>query len=228
MATDATFAAPIKTTGDTTDLAFGSQVVTALQGRPVASTAPTPGQVLEWNDANNQWTPGAVNATELQGNPVSSTTPTSNQGLVWNGSAWAPATMPGSEIGYDQITSNFTISSTSAPGDTLISGSSYTFDGHPVMAQFYCFDIIPPSVAGNGVNISLYEGTTAIALFSQAYGASSTPMRIPGNGWYRFTPTAGSHTYSVKVYSTSLTGTPQILAGTGAATAPAFLRFTKV
>ena len=42
--------------GDVQGLPLGAQIVTALQGRPVATTAPIAGQSLAWNGA--AWAPG--------------------------------------------------------------------------------------------------------------------------------------------------------------------------
>lgn len=87
--------------------------VAKLQGRTVASTSPTNGYVLTWNNGASQWEPAAAATTssvtltgdvsgssgantvdKLKGVAVSSTTPTTNQALVYNGTAWAPADRP--------------------------------------------------------------------------------------------------------------------------------------
>lgn len=91
-----------------------SATVTALQGRAVASTAPSDGQVLKWNNAASQWQPGADNDTtsvggdlsgsqtaatviRLQGRSVASTAPSNGQVLTWNQTAsqWEPQTPSG-------------------------------------------------------------------------------------------------------------------------------------
>lgn len=79
-----------------------------IQGKPISSTVPDSGQVLQWN--GSEWKPGTVPkdsldetaggdltgtfpnpiVAKIQGNPVSSTSPTSGQVLQWNGSAWTP------------------------------------------------------------------------------------------------------------------------------------------
>jgi hypothetical protein len=83
--------------------------VDGLQGRPVASTAPTSGQVLKWSGTD--WAPAAdaggapsgsasgdlsgtypgPTVARIQGQTVASTTPTTNQVLKFNGTNWAPA-----------------------------------------------------------------------------------------------------------------------------------------
>ena len=93
-----------------------------LQGRNVATTAPTSGQILKWNGSS--WAPAADNggtayiagsglsltgttfsansatalwnSNKLQGRNVATTAPTSGQVLSWNGTAWAPSTVSSS------------------------------------------------------------------------------------------------------------------------------------
>jgi hypothetical protein len=77
--------------------ALGSVSVVKIQGRAVATTAPSDGQALVWNAGASQWEPQnqtgtGTNATQLQGRDVAATAPASGQVLGWNGSAWGPAT----------------------------------------------------------------------------------------------------------------------------------------
>ena len=95
----------------------GTNTVTQIQGRPVASTAPGGGQSLAWNISTNRWEPQTIGGsgsstlagdvvgpsssntvTQLQGRQVLSTAPTAGQALVWNGSTsrWEPQTITGS------------------------------------------------------------------------------------------------------------------------------------
>lgn len=82
-----------------------SVLVTGLRGFPVASTPPSPSQVLTWT--GSAWQPqpvtgsftfagdvtGTAAATvveKINGKPVTNTTPTTNDGLIWTGATWAP------------------------------------------------------------------------------------------------------------------------------------------
>jgi hypothetical protein len=101
----------------------GSQAATvaALQGRAVATTAPTSGQALAWS--GSQWAPTTIAAAgnasgdlsgtypsptvaKIQGTAVANTAPTTGQLLAYNGTQWAPAAAPSS--GLNQLTGDVT------------------------------------------------------------------------------------------------------------------------
>lgn len=46
------------------DSTAGAPKVAGLQGKPVASTSPTHGQVLTWNEATGAWEPAASTAAQ--------------------------------------------------------------------------------------------------------------------------------------------------------------------
>jgi hypothetical protein len=132
---------------------------------------------------------------------------------------------PGYEFGYDEVTTSVTVSSTTeSSGTTVISCAAHTFDGQPVIAEFFC--------PGSGTNasdttVSLFEGATQISRI--AYSANTTGIVYePIVGKLRFTPTAGSHTYTV----TAFRGTADnaLLAGAKGTGAwpPMYIRFIKV
>ncbi len=129
---------------------------------------------------------------------------------------------PGTEIGYDQITGNVTVSSaTEATGTTIITCAAHTFDGSPVYCEFFAvavgvFDLFLAS---------LFEGSTQIGRICQL---SQNTTALPASGAIRFTPSAGSHTFSVTAWR--LSGNATVFAGAGgtAAYSPCFVRFTKV
>ena len=137
--------------------------------------------------------------------------------------------LPGYEFGYDQITANVTVTSSNpAAADTIISCAAHTFDGSPVLAEFWTPGIQPP--LSSDLTIALYEGGTQLTWLFQAQGAAGAiPTVFPGGGQYKFTPTAGSHTYTVGGFWAG-SGNGRINAGAGGSgnSPPAFIRFTKV
>ncbi len=142
--------------------------------------------------------------------------------LASNGTTPSWVYPPGYEIGYDQITGNVTVSATTeASGTTVISCAAHTFDGSPVLAEFYCNALS----VGDFVIVSLFESTTQIGRFTQsATGVSA----FAAHGAIRFTPSAASHTYTVTAYRGSSNGTVNAGAGGTAVYSPTFVRFTKV
>lgn len=78
----------------------GSGNATQIQSRNIASTPPTEGQTIVWDNANATWKPGSIsisggNATSLQGRNVASSAPTDGQILTWNPttSTWVATTI---------------------------------------------------------------------------------------------------------------------------------------
>jgi hypothetical protein len=111
--------------GDVQGSGLRTTVVTALQQRALATTAPTDGQALVWSHANNRWEPGAVasgNATELQGRSVANTAPSDGYGLVWShaNNRWEPGAVGGEAGNATQIQGRAISSTAPATGDALI------------------------------------------------------------------------------------------------------------
>lgn len=152
---------------------------------------------------------------------------------IISGSSIAKNTLPGFEIGYAQITSPVNITDTAeATATALISPGALTFDGAAVMVEFFAPAVITDSTAGtDNVTITLFEGATQITRLANHHTIATA---APNSGFvratFRFTPTAGSHTYKLCAFAGTTTGTPQIVCGSGGTNgwAPAFIRFTKV
>lgn len=145
------------------------------------------------------------------------------------GGAGGP-TSPGFEIGYDQITAPVTVSSTTeATGTTVITAAAHTFDGAPVIAEFFAPAVSAAAATNGTVIISLFESTTQISrLGAVTNNAVAGVIDVPCCLQLRFTPTAASHTYTVTAFEAN--GNATITAGalgTGAYS-PAYLRFLKV
>jgi hypothetical protein len=135
----------------------------------------------------------------------------------------------GGEIGYDQITSFVAVTSTTeASPTTVITCSAYTFDGAPVICQMFSPFFQNPSTGI--ITITLWEGASQITRLGIVSTGSAVQFDIGTTYTYRFTPSAGSHTYLVRGFVASTSGTPGVGAGTGAGAdyPPAFARFTKV
>ena len=136
----------------------------------------------------------------------------------------------GTEIGYDQITTaSITISSsTEATGTTIIACAAHVFDGAAVLCELFIPECRPGATAGNNITYCLFEGATEIGQFCQLQTPAAANDWKPAYGAIRFTPTAGSHTYTVTAFQTGGNGTSLAGAGGTATLSPAFCRFTKV
>lgn len=173
---------------------------------------------------------------------------------VWNGSTWvrssalgmSPSGVSGypndvtkflhgdgswqsNEIGYDEITASvFPTATSSVTANTVIAGSAYTFDGKPVIMEFHADNVgVPTGTVGLSIAVGLFEGATLINFANMETPATGSQFTAPFNFKLRFTPTAASHTYSIKAWVTS--GTGAVFAGTraGGGNGPAYLRFTR-
>lgn len=176
---------------------------------------------------------GLSGSAALSGVTVTGTAANGQVPVASSSSAGAWAYPPGFEIGYDAITAPVNIvGTTQGAATTVISCAAHTFDGNPVMLQVFCPELTLATVSGSAVGITLIESAAAITdvMFVRIDVAPTTKHFLFVNAHYRFTPTAGSHTYTIGAYTGSTTGTPSFGAGagTGGATAPAFARFTKV
>jgi hypothetical protein len=100
-----------------------------------------------------------------------------------------------------------------------------------VLATFFASAVESPGgPADAATRIGLFEGGTLINRFGSLFTPAASRNIVPFAGFIRFTPTAGSHSYTVAGWITVLNGVPGIDAGTGGpgALPPAFVRFTKV
>jgi len=148
----------------------------------------------------------------------------------WDGAAWqvlygaAPTvTYPGTELDYKQITADVSITGTSeATAQNVIVGNAVTYDGTRVKVEAW----IPLTVPGGGSFYGLlYRDATLIGQFVMGDAAATARSMAYGVGFD--TPSAGSHTYSMKAWTASGTSVVRLTPGTNANFAPAFLRVTK-
>jgi hypothetical protein len=136
--------------------------------------------------------------------------------------------LPGYEIGYDQITSSGIVlaSTTESAGTLVIQATPHTFDGAPVMVEFFSPNLVAFT---QSCVLCLFEGTTEIGQLAFITINAAATLQISGGGRLRFTPTAGTHTYKVTGFSSGASG-GEVASGVGGTGAllPSFLRFTKV
>jgi hypothetical protein len=132
------------------------------------------------------------------------------------------------ELGYAQITTNVNLTVVAeASAVTIVTAPAITVDGATaILIEFFTMQMQAAAGASNLIN--LWEGANNLGYIGQlsnpATAALVTSMRL----MRRFTPTAGSHTYTIKGYA--LAGAGLIGAGAGGAAgviSPSFVRITR-
>lgn len=148
------------------------------------------------------------------------------------GAASAPAArttlqMPGEELAYNQITTPVTITTTNnAAQQTIVAGTTRTYDGNPIMIEFYSPRVDAPT--NTQTLIHLCDGATNLGYFVLVLDAAGT-SGVVASARRRITPTAGSHNYNITGWAGAATG-GYVGAGPGAALgdfSPAFIRVTR-
>ena len=180
--------------------------------------------------------PAIGNSTVTAGAPTSGTFARGDQwldsaGVVWTcTTAGTPGTWtapPGTELAYNEITAQVSVTSTNvAAQNTVIAGTSRTYDGSAVLIEFYSPRVDGP--LNNQLLMHLFDGSTNLGYFALALtqpnpgiiGFAMTARR-------RVVPSPGSHTYSVMGWVGGGTGT--VTAGVAGAGGflPAYLRVTR-
>jgi hypothetical protein len=153
--------------------------------------------------------------------------------VIGSSSGAAAVRPPGYEWDYVQITAGVNVTGTTeGASTTVITGNAVTFDGAPVLLEVFCPRIIMDTgAAGDQFFICLFESGASIGRLANFRTASITAQtQYVARVGYRFTPTAGSHTYSIACFISSTTGTPKFDAGAAGVgnMVPAYYRVTKV
>lgn len=132
-------------------------------------------------------------------------------------------TVPTPKLGYAQITSNFTTTSTSDVQITGLSSSvTVPSGGRGVRITVFASTIFN-SVATGVIFVTLWQGTVGSGTLLQRYQLNYSASTAPAYGMclaYHGTPSAGSYTYNVGLRTSSGGGTANVEA---ASTYPAFI-----
>lgn len=136
-----------------------------------------------------------------------------------------------SEVDYVEFTSNVNVTATTeATANSIVTGSSVAFDGSTAyLIEFFAPGARPDNGAVSRIlNLYLYEDGASIGRIAFMTDAASGNNIAPLLGFRRRTPSAGSHTYSVRAAVDAGTGVVAAGAGGSTATVPGFIRIAKV
>lgn len=137
------------------------------------------------------------------------------------------------ELGYSEITSIATVtSSTLGAGTQVIGPLTVVCDGGPILIEFYTPRVQIKTAAGSSITITLNQnGSELIRTFAlvQSSATATTNPLVPIKAVARITPSAGTHTFSISAVTSGGPGSCFVYAGTGTTdNAPAFLRVSKI
>ena len=227
-----------KTSG--TDYATGWQSASAPAPQPldwltdVATAGQTTSNVLTYN--GSAWTPAAVPAqtwTSITGKP-STFTPAEHDvdhddrfSLLAHTHTGVPT-----ELAYVEMTTTVTLAATTAATSTLIvAAPAVTYTAVPHEVEFFCQHVSAPNAVGGQTLILVYDGSAAAPMGRIAF--VRTPAASASQGWptlgkYRFTPSAGSHTYQIRGHVNTGSGSVQGGAAGGETAVPVYIKITRL
>jgi len=135
---------------------------------------------------------------------------------------------PGHEFDYVEKTSSTSVTATTeATANTVVQGAAVTYDGSTTVEIQFFSPYSQPASGGHNIVFVLYGDGATLGLFGIHTGGASVE-RVPVSLRRRLTPSAASHTYSVRAYVDSGTGTVSGGAGGSGSYMPAFIRIVKV
>jgi len=147
-------------------------------------------------------------------------------------SPWAPVSLggPGAELAYAEFTgSQITVTATTeATAQTIATAPAITLDGASkiMLEGFTCAQ--PPPTVGQFLYLTLFDGASVLGRLVTIGTPAAATITMTLYGALRVTPTAGSHTYSLRAHVSAGTGNVfGSVAGPGA-NPPSFIRVVKV
>lgn len=139
--------------------------------------------------------------------------------------------LPGEELDYVQKTTDTSITQTAeASADTIVTSSTLSYDGSTtVIIEFYSWSVTTQATSSVFNTVYLFADGSSIGQFGRVRTVAGVGFAASMLVRRRITPSAGSHTYSVRATTTSGTSTVGGGAGTGTNTPqPAYIRITRV
>lgn len=133
------------------------------------------------------------------------------------------------ELGYGEITSPVTVTSTATDGQVAIPAITVVCDGSPVLVEYFSNQVRADTTAGREIQIFLMVDGANEGIISRAYNAEGGFDNKEASGSFRTTPAAGSHTFGINAKVSA--GTGYFGGGAGGSAAdelPGFIRVSKI
>jgi hypothetical protein len=141
-----------------------------------------------------------------------------------------PGSLVGQELAYAEFTTGpLNITQTlQANAQQVVTTPSLSFDGSTAVLIEAWGNVNTPTVLSSYVVPEIWlDGTTSFG-FNTILTPAAAQMQLPFHIKKRVVPSAGSHTFQLKAWCSTATGTPQVLGGSGgAAPAPTAIRVTR-
>lgn len=194
-----------------------------IAANPTKPAGIVSGEVPVWNGTT--WVRSSVTRINtVRPQDLGQDSATTGQVLKWDGSKWAPAAGSTSDLHYSEATANVTLAATaSASATTILAGAAVTYANSPVFVEFTAPRFNRGSAGGNAHIEVFVDGTSVGEICQTADGNGGNGVQAFGR--LKYTPSAGSHTISIRGWtSTTGDGVVQCGAGGAATLAPAALR----
>lgn len=128
----------------------------------------------------------------------------------------------GTELDYVEKTSNTSITATTeGTANTIVTGSAVAYDGSTVIIIKFSTALVVTSTS-SVFDVWLYDGAASIGRLAEAQGSAA--IGVPILVERRITPSAATHTYSIRASTGA--GTATVVGGAGGigVSAPAYIR----
>lgn len=192
------------------------------------------GQLLTGGSTPTAWLWGMTDNAGASGETVATSAiwTTAGKAAIATGSGTATEQWPpGHEFDYVQKTSDTSITATTgATANTVVTANAVTYDGSTViLIEFFTDSLVADNTAAARlIDVVLYDGSTELGIIGRQRTAAAANNASTCHAVYRLTPSAASHTYSVRAYVSAGTGTVAGGNGTAGNHMPCFIRQTKV
>jgi hypothetical protein len=158
--------------------------------------------------------------------------PSAGQGLALDEKGAIPDAvrklLPGYEYAHAAQSANVTVNNVAeASANQIVSAGALTFDGlTTILIHFYCPALVTGGALTGGVN--LWDGSTDLGRLFDGTLVSTVATNYPVSLFRRLTPTAGTHTYSARIWTTTASNFIALAGVGGSGTAlPGFIRITR-